>query len=333
MISNRIIKRTNHFKTKFLRSVGHDIRNYNNAIKGLSELLLQNKSQTKTDTRYIQTIINQAQEIDVFIKDILDIKQAEKGDMELGETKLCDVAMIIKEIELLNKAKSLADNIKITNDLQKDLPKIKCDPRRLKQILMNLVTNAIKYSPNNSSVKIAAEISDDEKMICVKISDQGLGMDEKEITMALDGNGSKINKSNLNKTIDSHGIGLTIVKHLVELHDGILNINSIKGKGTTIIIKLPVAQEHSNKPNIANVINHNIKILIIDDIGTNLSINKSIVTKAFQNIVCDTSLSAKTGIDIFKKAHDSRRPYDIIITDIQMPEISGLELGSVEISN
>ncbi len=123
--------------------------------------------------------------------------------------------------------------------VEENLPKLKTDIFRLKQILINLITNAIKYSHKGNKVEISVS-QNNQQQLQITISDSGIGMTTQEIKMALSGQGKQINKSTLNKPIDSHGLGMPIVKQLVELLGVKMEIESVREKGTKIMLYFPV---------------------------------------------------------------------------------------------
>jgi signal transduction histidine kinase len=146
------------------------------------------------------------------------------------------VENLIKELLVFNERLISSHQVNVKTTIETNLPKLKCNIKKLKQILINLITNAVKYSNEGSEVKIIAK-SFNQK-IQIEISDAGIGMTTDEIQMALNGDGKNIYKSGLNKNIpyDCHGLGMPIVKQLMDLMGGELKIESEKNKGTKVIL-------------------------------------------------------------------------------------------------
>ena len=142
------------------------------------------------------------------------------------------------------------NKITIKTEIEQDLPKLKTDVIKLKRILLNLITNAVKYSQNGSEVRIIAKRTDgsvrrgvngnvegqssDANGVYIEVVDSGIGMNNEELSMALNGDGKKIDKSALDKPINSNGIGMTIIKDLVTFLGGKMQIESQKGVGTKV---------------------------------------------------------------------------------------------------
>ncbi len=224
---------------KFLGVTSHDLKNYIFGISGLAKIILDKKDDyeknKERNLEFIQTIANQSTELFHFVEDLLDSRQNENGQFALGKMENTDISSLINQIALINKKLALDNKVTIKVKIEDNLPKFNCDSRRLKQIFNNLLTNSIKYSPQNTRVLIKARYLKERGKILIEFADQGIGMSPEEIKIALNGQGKSItNKLQLNKKIDSHGIGMPIVKKLVNLHNGKLIIKSEKGKGTRI---------------------------------------------------------------------------------------------------
>ena len=159
----------------------------------------------------------------------------QSGKFTLGKSEDCDVGDLIKELLVFNQSFIADHQIAFEVSIAENLPKLKTDILRLKQILINLITNAVKYSSKGNKVEILVS-QNQNSQIQITITDQGIGMTKQEIEMALNGQGQDIDKSNLNKPIDSHGLGLPIVKQLVELLGAKMEIESEKEKGTRVLI-------------------------------------------------------------------------------------------------
>ncbi|MFT6107050.1 MAG: signal transduction histidine kinase [Rickettsiales bacterium] len=245
-------------KNQYLSNISHDLRNYISGISGLANIILEDISSyqkkqiaqgIKPDrdleeaSEFAKMLAPYSHEAMQYVDDMLDISQIETGKFTLGSIEECDLKSVIDRLLIFNKSFIKNHQITAQTKIDPDIPKIKCDVRRLKQILTNLITNAVKYSPINNVVEISVAAKNNQ--IQIAISDCGIGMTKKEIAMALSGEGVKIDKSVLNKNVplDSHGLGMPIVKQLVELMNGKMKIESTKGKGTNIIVGLPALKK------------------------------------------------------------------------------------------
>jgi len=239
-----------------LPKITHDLRNYIGGISGLVGIISQNindylakqeASGVKPDEnlKEICECANMLAPYSVeamhYVEDLLNNSQTEANQFALGVMQSCDVGELVKELIIFNQSFISEHQIIIETKIAKNLPQLKTDILRLKQILINLITNAVKYSPRGNKVEI--EISNNQNQnkssqVQITISDSGIGMTKKEIAMALNGDGKNIDKSSLDKPIDSHGLGMPIVKQLVELLEAKMEIKSHKGRGTRILIYL-----------------------------------------------------------------------------------------------
>ena len=235
-----------------LPQITHDLRNYLGGISGLVGIISENintnlnkqeaigikpDKNLKEISECLGMLTPYSNEALHYVEDLLNNAQMKSGKFTLGKSEDCDIGDLVKELLVFNKSFIINHQITIQTNIVENLPKLKTDIIRLKQILINLITNAVKYSPQGNKVEISVS-QNYQQQIQIAISDSGVGMTKQEIEMALNGNGQNIDKSNLNKPIDSHGLGMPIVKQLVELLGAKMLIESEKGKGTRITISL-----------------------------------------------------------------------------------------------
>jgi CheY-like chemotaxis protein/anti-sigma regulatory factor (Ser/Thr protein kinase) len=218
---------------------------------------------------------------------------------------------------LLNKSLAIKNQIDIATNIIEELPKLECDVRRMKQILTNLITNALKYSPANTTITITAKYLTKEKQIYIEVKDEGIGMNDDEIKMALLGNGEDIDKSELNKEFDSHGIGMPIVKRLVELHNGRLEIESAKRMGTKIKLYFNSLDKRKSEDRLTKQ-TINKKILIVDDSPVNLKITSTILKRV--GYAVNYVENGADAISILDQEN-----FDLILMDGEMPIMDGYQ--------
>jgi len=261
---------------QFLTSISHELKNQIAGILSLSEMIKEEFFGKFDDARHKREYIEAATDINnvandmlEFVNDLMDIEQNQSGDFSI-EMQEVDIVFLIKRVVKINQPYALTKNIKILfDDNQNSLsqfPKLLLDPRRTKQILTNLISNSVKYSQENTTITISVQIDNQntKKQLTISIHDQGIGMTKQQIKMALEGEGVKIDKSALTKNhhyqthnhnqannhtsnpshtqtqIDSHGIGMPLVKKLVELQNGEMSILSKVGSGTEITLNFPL---------------------------------------------------------------------------------------------
>lgn len=323
-LTNVKLAKANEAKAEFLAKSSHDIKNYVFGINGLSHLILENNEKSPGEERQmVETIADQSEELMHFVEDLLDTNQLETGEFSLEKIQICDISAIIERIVLLNKSLAIRHDVLLVTNLEKNLPKLKCDPRRMKQILVNLVTNAIKYSLAKTTVTISAEHLEMEKQIYIEIADQGIGMTEEEAAMALEGLGKNIDKPNL-ENVDSHGIGMVIVLKLVKLHHGRIEIDSKKGVGTKVKLYFDAVSEGEIAA-FNNITNFGLphkerhkSILLVEDNPVNIKITTKILRDVGHK-VCAVP-NGKEALEVL-----DQQDFDLILMDGEMPVMSGFE--------
>ena len=223
-------------KTDFLAFTAHEIRSPLGFITTGSEIMIK-ELMGKLPNKYKEYAVgihDNSQLILDFITDILDENQILEGKFKIINT-LNNINDIINEATNNTLARYNKRNINILSNISDDLPLLICDKRRFVQIMSNLISNSIKYSKDNTTIRITAEFV--RKKLEIKIIDQGIGMSEEELPIALSAYGT-VYGSDYNNT-GSYGLGLPIVKMLLDAHDAKILIDSTKGEGTTITLQLP----------------------------------------------------------------------------------------------
>jgi signal transduction histidine kinase/CheY-like chemotaxis protein len=317
-LANFQLSKTNQAKVEFLAKSSHELKNYIYAISGLSKLVLSNQKELQTlqseELQMVETISEQSEELLHFVEDLLDTNQIESGEFTLKKIENYSPKKLINRIILLNKSLAIQHQISLKTNFEENLPLLRCDVRRMKQILANLISNAIKYSQPQSVVVISCSHVLGQNKLCIEIADQGIGMDADELKMFLSESGKNIDKSDL-QNVDSYGIGIPIVFRLVELQGGKIEVVSKKNIGTTIKLFFESAP---NLENDKNYLPQNKKILIVDD---NL-VNLKITTKILQSVGYQTK-TAQNGKEVLKILDQEN--FDLILMDGEMPIMNGFE--------
>jgi PAS domain S-box-containing protein len=224
-------------KTEFLANMSHELRTPLNAIIGFSQVMADEIMGPMGSQRYVgyaRDICSSAQHLLGIISDILDVSKLEAGKVELDEEET-DIATVVRDVLQLVGERARALEIGIDIDLAPDLPPLKADPLKLKQVLLNLVTNAVKFSQAGDRVLLSAGF--DTEGYRIAVIDHGIGMDAAEIETAITRFGQVA--SAWSRRHPGTGLGLPLAIGLVELHGGRLGIESQKGIGTTVTFTLP----------------------------------------------------------------------------------------------
>jgi signal transduction histidine kinase len=237
----------NKAKTEFLANMSHELRTPLNAIIGFSEIMDNAIFGPMGEPRYeeyVQSINESGVHLLNLINDILDLSRIEVGQFEL-EDDTVDLCAVIETCLILTREEAGRSQTQIHFTKPDAFPLFAGDKRRLKQILINLLQNSIKFTPENGNVHISLN-HEAGKGICLVVKDNGIGMSKEDIPRVME----RFNQgeSGLQRKYEGAGLGLPMVKNLVELHGGELLIASEPGKGITVTVKLPENRVHSAIP-------------------------------------------------------------------------------------
>ena len=325
--ARRQAEEANRAKDEFLAMVSHELRTPMTAILGWSRMLANGKLDKDGERRAVETIDRNARSQAQLIEDLLDISRIVSGRLRI-EFKVVDMAVIIAAAVEAARPAAEARQIRIQTTLSSVAGPIRGDAERLQQVIWNLLTNAIKFTPRNGHVRI--ELDRVESQVELRIVDDGIGIKQEFVRFLFERFSQA--DSSITRSGGGLGIGLAIVKSLVELHGGVVSAFSDgEGKGSTFTVKLPVSavrQEqryslpHPEVPQLA-MTNHEalvgLKILIVDDEPDTCDLLRFILNKG--GAIIETAGSADAALRIY----DEFQP-DILISDIGLPRVDGYEL-------
>ncbi len=228
-------------KSQFLANMSHELRTPLNAIIGFSEAMelgMAGDLQPR-QAEYAALIHQSGEHLHTVINDILDLAKVDAGKLELHEEWAIDPHGIVESCTTLMKSHAVAGSITLTVEAEDRLPLLRADPTRLKQILLNLISNAIKFSNSGGAVTVSVRRSA-EGGIAFAVCDTGPGMTPREIETALEPFGQV--DAGHTRRHEGTGLGLPLAQRLAELHGGSLTVDSVKGGGTTVTVILPAAR-------------------------------------------------------------------------------------------
>jgi two-component system, cell cycle sensor histidine kinase PleC len=225
-------------KSEFIANMSHELRTPLNAIIGFSDMLAH-RTQTNPDkvVEYSSYIKQAAEHLLALINGILDVSKIQAGKLSV-DVEPCEILEIMEACLLITDAKAKEKNIAIMFNVARNLPLVLADPLRFKQIMINLMSNAVKFTPEWGKIKIEA-VAEQPGYMTIRVADTGHGMDPKEVETALSPFGQVDNS--LSKGQEGTGLGLPLALALSRLHKGDLHIQSQKGVGTTITVFIPLA--------------------------------------------------------------------------------------------
>ena len=227
----------NFAKTQFLANMSHELRTPLNGIIGFAEIMAAQMigPLSKTYQEYCQDIRNSGQHLLSLITEILDTAKLETGNIELIESEI-NLRTLAEPCMRLIQQKADEAQVKIEVNFPTDLPMLYVDATRLKQILLNLVSNAIKFNRPGGHVVLDARVTDDNALE-ITVDDNGRGIADKDLSMILEP--FKQVEDIMTRSHEGSGLGLPLSKDLIELHGGRLKINSELGVGTTVTLHFP----------------------------------------------------------------------------------------------
>ena len=237
-ISKAEAETANETKSKFLANVSHELRTPLNAIIGFSDILKNDRVGPMNDEQikeYSKLINDSGKHLLSIINDILDINKIEAGMMEMNEESI-DISWLLDDVNHLLRQTAMQANIELFFDADNNLPDLFGDERQIKQILINLVNNSIKFSEPETSIRTTASLRED-RGITIKIQDEGVGMSPEDVKRAMMPF-TRI-QNNLKGKTEGTGLGLPFAKVLTELHSGTMTISSVLGQDTSVELNFP----------------------------------------------------------------------------------------------
>ena len=230
--------KSNEAKTRFLANMSHELRTPLNAVIGFAEIIRNESIGPLGEPRYrdyASDIYDSAAHLLEVINDILDVAKAEAGKLEMQEESV-DAGQMIGKVVRQMQPRAEDSGVTLVSDLPAESPRLIVDPRRLRQILFNLISNAVKFTPEGGRVGIELVRCPDGG-VAIEVCDSGIGMTNDELEVAL-APFSQIDNS-FSRHAEGTGLGLPLTKHLIELHGGVFEILSEKNKGTRSRAILP----------------------------------------------------------------------------------------------
>ncbi|MGF1487367.1 MAG: ATP-binding protein [Prochloraceae cyanobacterium] len=333
---NKELERLDRMKDEFLANTSHELKTPLNGIIGITESLIDGVAgKLPYEANYnLLMVVNSGRRLNNLVNDILDFSKLKYQDIELqlkpvGIKEITEIVLRSFQISIRKKPLELIDSV------PPNLPAALADEDRLQQILYNLVGNGIKFTETG---KIEVSAIADKKQIAISVSDTGIGIAEDKIEIIFES--FEQADGSIARRYGGTGLGLTITKKLVELHGGKISVNSVLGSGSTFTFTLPLSIEPASSPESSRLVltsnlpigdyeNSEIKntsdnckyhIMIVDDNYVNIQVLKNHLSRENYKITC-----AISGIEALEKLNSGPIP-DLILLDVMMPKMTGLEV-------
>ena len=323
----------NRAKTNFVSNMSHEIRTPMNSIAGITEILLRSRHSPK-EQEYLLNIQSSGRVLLTIINDVLDCSKMEAGKMQLFDEPY-DTCSLFHDLRISMENRIGHSGLELIYDIDQDIPcKLKGDMGRIRQVIINLVNNAIKYT-EKGSVRFSVHVrqkNTDKVMLYYEVADTGIGIRKEDQKILFDA--FQRVEMDRNRYVEGTGLGLTISQNLVNMMGGVIEVESEYGKGSrffftieqTIIDPTPVSAVNYNgqKDNVTEkeaeclFIAPEAHILLVDDNELNLVVAKELLKPLRMQI--DT---AENGLQAVKMVRGSQ--YDLVLMDHMMPVMDGIE--------
>lgn len=312
-------------KSTFLANMSHEIRTPLNSIIGFSSILSKDNSLGEKNKKFASLVNSSADSLLVIINDILDVSKIQSGTFDISylETDIYEVCEYVFEL-FLQRAKD--KNIELSFDIDKQIPlKLLTDAIRIKQVLSNFLSNAIKFTPQNGTINFGVsllELNQQDVRINFKIKDSGIGIPKEKIQDIF--NPFIQVDNSVNKKYEGTGLGLSICKHIIESMNSTVKIESEVGLGTafSFTLKMQRVEEEVEELVDENPQNDEKKfvghILVAEDNFVNQELIKYYLEDL--HLTFDIANNGQEAVDLYKQ-----NKYDILLLDVNMPELDGPE--------
>ena len=333
---NSELEHANRAKDEFLANMSHELRTPLNSILGLSETLLEQRRDPLTEyqQKSLEIISSSGYHLLDLINDVLDLSKIEAGKFDYYP-QILNIDSLCRASLSFVKSQALKKSISVIYDNNASASNIYADSRRLKQSLVNLLTNAVKFTPEGGQVTLQVDADSEQDLVEFSVIDNGIGIDPQDLQrlfkpfVQVD--------SKLSRQFEGTGLGLALVQKLIDMHGGSVHVESEVGSGSRFTIRLPwgqklmaqqAAAESAPKPPEEQVQKADIPasqpskrglvLLAEDNMASILTIGEYLKTQGYQFV------QAHDGLEALEKAQ-SNNP-DVILMDIQMPVMDGLEV-------
>lgn len=312
----------NRAQSEFLARMSHEIRTPLNGVLGMAELLVD-RIKDKTDLYYVNIIRSSGSSLLTIINDILDYSKFTSGKMELERIPFNLQRLAVESFDIF-KVKAAEKNIELITDFDYELPKVVMgDPTRIKQIMLNFISNAVKFTEKGQIVLRVYPVEKNSDVIKISVIDSGEGISDKGKSKLF--NAFSQANSSTSRKHGGTGLGLSICKELAHLMNGSIGLDSEAGKGSTFWVKVPLSASSDLLPNdnIDDVSLEGFNLLIVED---NYTFAELLYNQASTwGMNCQVANNGEEALSLLRQNHQVGMTFDLISLDLAMPIMDGIE--------
>lgn len=322
------LQQVNERKDEFLANTSHELRNPLQGIMSISQTIYENEQTLSVESKKnLETLITVSKRMSFILNDLLDVQRLKEGSVKLQVTDVdlsAVVAGAVDTVRFMTKGKKIT----FATYISEQFPLVKADENRLFQIVFNLLHNAVKFT-EQGEIRITAKMEGD--MAVLRIQDPGIGMND--VTLKSIFHPYEQADASMTAVGGGLGLGLTICEQLVRLHGGKLSVSSQLHEGSTFEFTVPLGKSRygpiKEYPVVQKMESHSIevkphekleerpRVLVVDDDPLNLSIIEQILQETYDVTTCASPMEALSYLDVYR--------WDLIISDVMMPRMSGFE--------
>ena len=313
-------------KTTFLSNMSHEIRTPMNAIIGLNNIAMNDPETSEKTKDYLRKIDTSAKHLLSIINDILDMSRIESGRMVIKNEEF-SFSKTLEQVNTMISGQCRDKGLHYECHIKGKIDDYYIgDDMKLRQVLVNILGNAVKFTPSGGSVSMNIEdVAHFDKKATLRftIKDTGIGMSKEYLPQLFDAFTQEDTK--VANSMGSTGLGMPITKSIVELMNGHIEVDSEKGVGTTftVTVTLDESKRHASEEVDRGFDPHEMDVLVIDDDEVACQHAKIVLGQV--GVICDTASSGEEALDKVRMRHTRREDYHLILVDWKMPEMDGLE--------
>lgn len=321
----------NMAKSEFLSDMSHDIRTPMNAIIGLINLLEKDVDNEERFHKHLRDLKLSSEHLLELINNVLDMSRIESGKTELDLEEF-NIRTLLEEVNSVYRTQAALKGLHVEEEITVPDKRYEGDSVRVKKVLLNLLSNAVKYTPEGGKVHLSTKslgiTANGYETLEFKIEDNGYGMSKEFVDIIFQPFSRE--KNTTISGISGTGLGMAIVKNLVELMNGNVYVESEPGKGSTFMVQIPfkpiseVEEKSLTKNEAEDVSLEGLHILVVEDYELNAEILMELL--AMEGVVCDYAENGKIAWERFEASDENT--YDMILMDVKMPVMDGYQAAS-----